>query len=425
MSKQALLVIAMIVAAAALSALRNAGFASPDLLATWMAGLNFARGSSDQIYAPARTVFDMHPPESWVKELSGQGYTDAIFPFIYPPLWAWIGAGLTRITDYPTLVFVANIVNPLLLGGMLWLAARITGGRMPPVAYVGTGFLMFSLSVISLVALEQNQPQILVAFLTVLAIERAQHGAPKSAGAALALAASIKLYPALFVLFWLVRGDRRPALAFAVTGTGLAGLSLAVAGWPLHAQFLDQMRLISGTALLTFFTYCADSLAAKLFFKDAMTFVPFANGASDGGWLVMAKPPLWRLLDATALLAVLAGLAWLARRRDDPLFWPVAIIAIALVSPLSWGYHYLTALAFLPALLDRLGAGRGILAALAILLPVSPLYMLSDLPVFEFRYWAAIAGSLAMAGYGALLIALVLGAVTEPRRALRSDPAPL
>ena len=43
----------------------------------------------------------------------------------------------------------------------------------------------------------QNQPQILVSFLTVLALERAMRGHERTAGLALAVAAAIKVYPVL------------------------------------------------------------------------------------------------------------------------------------------------------------------------------------------------------------------------------------
>jgi len=308
---------------------------------------------------------------------------------------------------------------------MLWLAARMSRIVMSPVIYVCTGLLMFSMTAMAIVAIEQNQPQIVVAFLTVLAVERSVNGAPRTAGFALALAASIKLYPVLFVLFWLIRGERRPVIAFTVAGLGLGFLSVAVAGWPLHVAFLEQMRIISGTALLTFFTYNIDAVVAKVFFRDAMTFVEDLDLGSATGWTVLAKPTLWKILDALALLAALGGLTVLARRTRDPLFWPLAFTAIALVSPLTWGYHYLAALAFLPSLLDRIGIAAGILTALVILFPSSPIYIVADLPTLKFTDWSTLLGTLAMFGYAALLLALILRPERETQRPLRSDPAPL
>ncbi len=425
MARQTLYVLLLIAFAAVLSALRNMGETSPDLLATWMAGLNFARGSFDQIYAPAGPVFDMYPPDAWIAELRAGGHDGAIFPFIYPPLWAWGASWLTGVTSYSSVIAVANVVNPALLGLTLWLAARAARCPLPEPGYVAIGLAAFFLTAISLVALEQNQPQILVAFLTVLAAERTARGAPRSAGAALALAASIKLYPAFFALIWLARGERRALAGFILAGAGLALLSLAVAGWPLHAAFLAQIRTISGSTLVTSFTYDLDAVAAKYLFADAMTFVPDLLPDSDAGWLVLAKPTLWTVADAALLLATLAGLTRLARKSRDPLVWPLAITLTALVSPLSWGYHYLAALAFLPALLPRLGHARFVLTGVLLLFPSNPGYILSDLPVLDYHRWSPFLGTLAMAGYAAMLLTLILRPQDAPDRPLRSDPAPL
>lgn len=426
MPRQTAFVLILIALGAVLSALRNTGQVSPDLLATWMAGLNFARGAFDQIYpAAAGPAFEMHPPEAWVAELRAQGHDGAIFPFIYPPLWAWAASVLTRVTDYARIVAVANVLNPVLLGFTLWLAARTVRGALSDAVFVSVGLLMFATTAMALVALEQNQPQILVAFLTVLAAERATNSAPRAAGIALALAASIKLYPALFALLWLARGERRPVAAFAVTGAALGLLSIALAGWPLHALFLEQIRTISGSVLVTSFTYDLDAVAAKYLFGDALTFVPDLLPGSEAGWKVLAKPPLWKAIDAALILAAIAALALLARRSRDPLVWPLAVTLVALASPLSWGYHYLAALAFLPALLDRLGAARGILASVLLLAPSTPAYILSDLPVLAYHAWSALLGTLAMAAYAALLLRLVLGPEPAAERPLRSDPAQL
>ncbi|MEL7345694.1 MAG: glycosyltransferase family 87 protein, partial [Pseudomonadota bacterium] len=188
-----------------LSAWRHAGSMSPDLLASWMAGLNFARGAMDEVYFASTGLFTMRPPETWVTELHASGYDGAIYPFIYPPLWAWAMSKMTAITSFETLVFIGNLINPLLIMGSILLAARMAARHLSSLHFLLIGIVALGSSVIAVVALEQNQPQILVSFLLVLAAERTRGGDPRTAGIALALAASIKLYPAVFAIIWLAQ----------------------------------------------------------------------------------------------------------------------------------------------------------------------------------------------------------------------------
>ena len=351
----------------------------------------------------------MLPPSSWVEELTAAGHAKSIFPFLYPPLWAWVAGLLTRVTDYTTLVQVGNITNPLLLCISILLAARLTGaGKNTPV-FLLAGLLISGSTTISLVALEQNQPQILVAFLCVLAIERVKSRAPLVGGLALALAASIKLYPVLFVLFWLARRERKAALSFAGFGAMLAALSVVVAGWSLHAEFLEQVRMISGTVLAGYLSYSFDPVIGYFAFRHDMYMVYDLNPLSDGGWHVMAKPALWKALNAMALLIALAALFRLARGRtgDDPLFWPLAFTVIALLSPLSWSYSYIAPMAFMPALLFCIGPAKGILVLIALISPTSSTYLASESQLLPLGEFGGALGTLSMVAYAGLLWAIV------------------
>ncbi len=172
--------------------------------------------------------------------LQEQGYDGSVFPFIYPPLWAHVFGWLTTVTTYSTLSNIARAINPLLMGGMVILAWRSVGSTMSVALYTFIGLAILVSTYVGFIPIYQNQPQILVSFLIVLAIERSRHNAPFAAGMAMALAASIKLYPALFALFWLANGNRKAFGSFIISGLVLAGTSVWLAGWPLHRIFLQR-----------------------------------------------------------------------------------------------------------------------------------------------------------------------------------------
>ena len=412
-------IIAVIIASiATFLVLINDTSGSSDILASWLAGHYYQLGMLDQIYPHDTDIFTMRPPPEWIPYHHSQGHSSDVFPFIYPPIWAHVFGWLTTITQFETVVTFARIINPLLIGSMIILAWRASGSTMPALRFTLLGLLILAFTLIGVVPIVQSQPQIFVSFLIVLALERHRSGAPLTAGVAIALAASIKLYPALFALLFLASGNKRAFGSFVITGAILGGLSIALTGWPLHSLFLAEVSKISSTVILTIHTYSLDAVIGQMFFADQMQMIHdpnfIASAADEGkvkGWRVMAKPAIWRGLSAVALLATLAFFAYQLRRNKEPvsdnsLLWPIVIICISLINPISWGYHYLPAVAFAPVLIDRFGPLRGIVLLLLIFAPVSVVALTSIYPhIGIILQPASLFGTLSMIGL-ALAIAV-------------------
>lgn len=387
---------------------RFAGSHSPDLMATWLAGHFYEIGATDQVYPADDRLYTMLPPDGWWPYLQEQGWDKSVFPYVYPPLWAVLASWITPLVGMQAFQSAAAIVNPALMAAMVIAAGRATGLReLALVKFTALGLALMIATLAGSVALEQNQPQILVSFLIVAAIERDRAGAAKTAGAALALAAAIKLYPALLAILW-IAGRRWGAVrAFGVAGAALGGLSVALAGWPLHLAFLHEVGVIKDTVLVTYFTYGIDPTFAQIALPDRLEFIAgLDNDPADtmqAGWAVMAKGPLWAALSALGLAAVMGAGVWRLRRGAVGVtLWPAVLVGVALVSPLSWGYHYLPALAFAPALIWSLGLRRGALALLCIVVPLSvgALDIFAGLPLPFLA--PQVAGTLAVAALGAL-----------------------
>jgi len=196
---------------------------SGDLLPLWLAGQAFAEGTAGEVYAPVDPVFRMLPPDSWAERARAAGYEGFVYPFVYPPLWAWVFGLIGRIADFQALAGLASIVNPALLLATCLLAWRASGAPSGVLPHVAVALVLLLMTPVGVIAILQNQAQILVAFLVVLALERTRANRPVSAGAA--LAASIKLFPAIFALFWLASGERRAFASFAAMGLGLGLMS--------------------------------------------------------------------------------------------------------------------------------------------------------------------------------------------------------
>ncbi len=339
---------------------------SDDLRALWMAG-RFFDGEASSIYAITGDYFRMVPPDAWISTYLSEGIERAAYPFIYPPLWAWIMQHVVTWTTFETFRDIVAVLNALMICGCFYLASKMAREAMSRTAFMAVSlFLVFALGcLVVIVPLNENQPQIIVSFLVLLGIERDRAGHPWAGGAVMALAAAIKLYPVIFAVLWLAAGRKQTVFSFAIFGTALGLASLIVAGWPLHAAFLSEVRAISSTALVTFANVTMDTLIAVILIgPEAAEIVTTQITGGETSWLIFTKSALWQGIDLVVQLTTVGLLIVLAlkSRLSDPLVWPVIFISLAWVLPLSWLYHYLTAFVFLPALIARLGSKRGIYA---------------------------------------------------------------
>ena len=340
---------------------------SPDLMASWLAGQFLETGHPEQVYGVAGDYFRMYPPSEWRDFMAREyEYDGPIFPFLYPPLWAKLGQVLSGV-NFWRLAAVALAINTGLLLATVWLAWRACRPTVNPVLFMGLAIFFLASNHIGSLALFQNQPQILASFLLVLAAERIRAGSSAVAGAALALAAAIKVYPALLALLWLAGRERRAFAWFLSTGMVLGLISVFWAGWPLHSAFIEQIRLISKSVLVTGVSFNLDAVIGQVFFGDKLIWVPALEGPSPAypkpGWYSMPRPVFWRIASPVVLLGTLIWLARLFRSapRDIQvsLLWPLALTSVALVSPITWVYYYIPAACYAPVLLDRLGPRLG------------------------------------------------------------------
>ena len=392
---------------------------SSDLVAVWLAGEFLGSGA---VYPPDTGVFTMTPPPEW----SAVEF-DRLFPYLYPPLWAVLAHQIVDVVDFATFATWARLVNAALLVCTVALAWRATGSRLPFVVFTFMGVMALAATFPGSLALMENQPQIIVSFLIILALERARSGAPVVAGISLAVAAALKVYPVLFALLWLATGQRRALAAFTIAGASLGGASVALAGWPLHAEFLAQLSTISNTLLLTPVSYALPPALAQFFAAD--TFI-WQQGPSGGGWHYQLLSPAVALALKAAMLVALALIARAMVRADsdtrDAALWPLALVTLSLLGPLSWAYSYIPAIACMPALVDRIGPRRAGVLTLAILLPMAPavvaVYM--KMSVGSLQSSAQLGGTAAMVLLAGAFAWAAMARRPAPRTELRRGATP-
>ena len=336
-------------------------------------------------------------------------------PFTYPPLAA--------IAFSPLAVLPSGVASAVMFGASLaalgltlWLVLdrvlpRIDRWTRSAGVVVAVSFAIYLEPFRETLSYGQVNAILMAAIaLDVLARE------PKwPRGLLIGIAVSIKLTPAGFLLFFLIRRDWR---AFGTTLLSAAG-AVAVA-WAIMP---DESREYWFHALQKTSRIGAPYFAANQSLKGLAFRLGIGDTAATVCWLVLS--------------AVAVGLAaiWMQRLLAEGAIVPALLVnaaAVLLVSPVSWTHHWVwVAPALLVALLAlraaeparRLALG-GVTAVAAAVFYIGPHWLLpsrDDLEL-DWSWWQQIVGSsYVLLTFGLLAVgagATVLGARSTPRASL-------
>lgn len=324
----------------------------PDLSALYFAGHFFAIGNMDGVYAAPEGFFGPDFPQLWKDFAAGLGQDDpSIYPYVYPPIWAVLAAPVTQWVGPFTFFNVILAAQLFMTAAAIFLVRRMCDADVPRVIWVAVSCAALWFSLISTSAFVHNQLQITVTFFILLAFERHAAGRSVQAGLALAVAATIKITPALLVLIFLLDRDWRAIMAFTVLGAVITGLSFALAGIALHMVFLERLGEISRVVALMKVNYNLEA-----FLVQGWSLV--SGVRIDAAEMIRDQPypePLW--VTIVVWLAVVAGFALViarSRHLEARLRRVVRLFGLLLVAtlcaPLAWTHHYLPVLLLLPSL---------------------------------------------------------------------------
>ena len=355
-SRDRMVAVLMLALWAAVTILQQWNQWAEDLSAVYLAGWLWQHGQEALIY-DAPPAFFGGVADSWLPAMETLGIAQKTsYAYVYPPIWA---ALLAPVTDWLSPQGFANMATLLqvpLLAVSVWLAGRlIKPDTMPWWLWSGIGIVTLSLTIQPVLAIWHNQPTITVGFLILLAFDRLEAGRPVAAGALLALAAAIKLTPAAFALIFLLDRQYRAIASFAVLGGALGLLSIALAGWPAHAAFLDSIALVKGVSFLSKF--------------NTSLMPAFLAVGSLAGWLSMPDKelaqviyqsfPAWvsPAISFAALVLILTfgrALAPLAGRSRRTIALFALSVILPLFGPLGWLHYYILPMLLLPGLFGLL-----------------------------------------------------------------------
>lgn len=392
-----------------------------DFSSVYVASALYRDGAVGLIYPASEAFFWETPPALW------KDYADAAAtefgttaehypPYIYPPLWAAVFAPLTGLVEFRVAASL-NLVLNVVAGGAIMLmgAALLRPNSKNMLRWVIVAAAISGTSLMAHLAYDLGQVQTLVSALVLLSVLKLMRGQDAQAGGWMALAAAVKLSPALFVVIFVIERRWRALASFAVVGGGLALASVLVAGWPLHAAFLDKLQHIGTSIQLTRIHVGLDQ---ALFYGGQLM--------SDGiDWNLLlpadALKPAW--IDWSVRSVLIAGLVltwWVTRNLDiGPRLWGQLMllqILSVLVSPLGWVQNLLLPLLLLPGMIE-LRPTRAIWACVALIAAgfSTGCFILiygsfTPIPLHSLFYVSLTAGML-------VVVAIVLAGLRNPRLA--------
>lgn len=279
------------------------------------------------------------------------------------------------------------IVNLILLGLVILLLARMSKLGLRRVMLLT--FLALDPLLINFLF---GQMHVLVLFLLTVAAWAYLRGRPATSGAALAVASALKIYPALFLFYFLWKKQWRAVFGLVAGCILLAGLSVALFGWAANRSYLFEVlpRLLSGTSL--------DPYAVRWNSLSALFRRLFIAEPNLNPYPLVNFPPAFALLQPICQAVLFVSFFWFVnpRRRNpgrDMLEWGSYTALLLVLSTAPSPYHYCALILSATLIADYL-TQTGKMPALAAWIA---LYTLVCLPIYRWTPssppgWQAILG---------------------------------
>jgi alpha-1,2-mannosyltransferase len=334
-----------------------------DAVSLAIAGRLVTDGPTQALYAQDGDRLEVGDP-AWAKQSAALGYEGEVYPYLYPPLVAWLAAPLAKLGLWQAKLALlaltaAALALALVLAVRSWAPDLLRSGG----ALALTAAVLLSWPLATQVMSLNLQPMVLLAI--VVAVAAAQSGRSALAGAALAVAAAVKLTPAILILYWVATRRFACAAWFVGASAALLAAGICLAGIELHLDWVQRMQELAGSIVPT---KQNRSLAGLLHG------IGYGLAETEQG-LPLQPLPSW-LTAASAIFAV-AGAAWClldaskARRRPAAdAAGQIALVLVAIMAaPLAWD-HYFLILAVAGVVWFRLSGGnlpaRGLMLLIAI-----------------------------------------------------------
>jgi len=325
---------------------------SLDASALYFSAYFYDLGRFDLVYSPEPAFFwEGNPPGEWVALAEAQGASGRMVPFVYPPLWAAVLAPLAASMKAVTFFNLFHVVNTAAIAGSVWLAHGLLHRlKISFFLWCVVAVVMLQMSMIGLLAITLNQPQIIVTFLILAAFWALAGRRDITAGGLLALAAAIKVAPGMLAIIFIMERRWKALAVFGAVGVALLGLSLLLAGPELHRMLIVRLRDLDDQVLISRIAVTLDGVLVQI-----------ANGLrGDAAWgyeqYVILPEPVWvGWVTRAVLLGGLIAVYFATRALGADLrLWfrlQLVFLVVLVTGPLAWVHYLILPLFLLPGLI--------------------------------------------------------------------------
>ncbi|RMI34924.1 glycosyltransferase 87 family protein [Nocardia stercoris] len=240
-------------------------------------------------------------------------------PFIYPP-FAALALGPIVLLPWHSAAMAFFALSVAALAGTLFVAARRLWSGRTELALWATACAVPLALLLEPIHSTLDFGQVNILLMVLVAVDCLALP-PRYRGIGIGIAAAIKLTPAAFVLFFLIRRDYRAAITAAVTGAVATGVAYAILPGESTKYWFGGMGNVSGLSGSAFHTNQSIQAVLARFQVPKPAFMP-----------------LWAVLSLVLLVLVTAAMR---KAVDNPaLALSFNAVFTLLVSPISWSHHW-------------------------------------------------------------------------------------
>lgn len=255
-------------------------------------------------------------------------------PFIYPP-FAAIALGPFALIPWNAARVGFFAVSVLSLTVTLYLVARrLWGARGPELTLWATACAVPLGIVLEPVHSTLDFGQVNLILMVLVALDCLTENPVWKRGIGVGLAAAIKLTPAAFVLYFLIRRDYKAAITAAITGGVATALAWVLMPGESMRYWFGGMGNVSGLS--------GSSFRTNQSIQGVLARLQVPEPAFTGLWVMLSL-----------VLLVLTVVAMRRAAGNPPLAMSFNAVFTLLVSPISWSHHWVW---IAPALLAAVGA---------------------------------------------------------------------
>ena len=332
-----------------------------DLAASYLGCRLVASGDDAHLYAHDPTDFAAVGNDDEWQTAADDGHFDSwLHPYVQTPLWAWSLQPLCTRLPFAAFDRLFDALTLVSFAALIWGTARTWAPRLWHPAAIALTLLALWFSTPFQYAMTLMQTHIFFVLLTLAAVIFAARR-PVAAGTLLALAAAVKLTPAIFLVYWLLTRRYRATVAFLAVSVLLLVTARLTAGSALFADYLATLHRVSATLLIS------------------------QNNQSLAAWLMGHRYPVaevfhLRILPLPRALQLLSTLLILASAltaglfdrptttspQQTPLGALFLLIAVTVFTPIAWTHYSIVLVPALMVLANLALARRSLPISLAI-----------------------------------------------------------